>query len=150
MKKVATFAAIAAASQVNAFDAEFMRGAQTGFFLSSEEQFKDYDCAPVVVDPKIQTYIDMAGPMKMMMQNMNKGEPNPMVDQALEMVQSFGKISAIMDESYEGGQFCKGLLFSKEATKVLWKIGNQVMNQKKDEPVVDEKQKKNLKANFLQ
>ena len=88
--------------------------------------------------------------MKMMMANMNKGEPNPMLDQALEMVQSFGKISAIMDESYEGGQFCKGLLFSKEATKVLWKIGNTVINQKKDEPVITEKQEKKLKANFLQ
>ena len=55
-----------------------------------------------------------------------------------------------MDESYEGGQFCKGLLFSKEATKVLWKIGNTVMNQKKDEAVITEKQEKKLKANFLQ
>ena len=149
-----TFAGIAAmavtASTVSAFDPEFLRGAQTGFFLQSEEQFKDYDCEVAVVDPKIQTYIDMAGPMKMMMANMNKGEPNPMLDQALELVQSFGKISAIMDESYEGGQFCKGLLFSKEATKVLWKIGNTVMNQKKDEPVITEKQEKKLKANFLQ
>ena len=66
----------------------------------------------------------MIGPMKMMMANMNKGEPNPMLDNAVEMVQSFGKISAIFDDSYEGGEFCKGLLFSKEASKVLWKIGN--------------------------
>ena len=80
------------------------------------------------MDPKIQTYIDMAGPMKIMMTNMNKGQPNPMVDNALEAVEAFGKISALMDEDYEGGEFCKGLLFSKEATKVLWKIGNAVMN----------------------
>ena len=150
-----TFAGIAAmavtASTVSAFDPEFLRGAQTGFFLQSEEQFKDYDCEVAVVDPKIQTYIDMAGPMKMMMANMNKGQPNPMLDNALEAVQAFGKISAIMDESYEGGQFCKGLLFSKETTKVLWKLGNAVVNnQQKADPVISEKQEKKLKANFLQ
>ncbi len=39
MKTFVAVAAIAAASTVNAWDAEFMRGAQTGFFLTSEEQF---------------------------------------------------------------------------------------------------------------
>ena len=133
MKKVATFAAIAAASQVNAFDAEFMRGAQTGMFLNSEEQFEDYSCEPVQIDPKIKTYIEMAGPMKMMMANMNKGEPNPMLDTALDAVQAYGKISSLFSLEYDGGEFCKGLLFSKEASRIVFKLGGAMMNKKQEE-----------------
>ena len=151
MKTFAGIAAIAVtASTVSAFDPEFLRGAQTGMFLTSEEQFQDYECETPKPDAKIQQYIDMAAPMKMMMQNMNKGEPNPMMDNALEAIQAFGKISAVFDENYEGGEFCKGLLFSKEASRVVFKIGNAMMNQKKDEPAVSNKQKTKLESNFLQ
>ena len=134
MKSFAAIAALAVTtSQVSAFDPEFLRGAQTGMFLTSEDQFEDYSCEPVTVDPKIQTYIDMAAPMKMMMANMNKGEPNPMLDMALDAVQAFGKISSIFDEDYDGGEFCKGLLFSKEASRIVFKVGNSIMNKKQED-----------------
>ena len=73
-------AAIVAVSSVNAFDAEFMRGAQTGAFLTSEDQFEDYSCPPARPSKQIQQYLDMAAPMAMMMKNMNKGESNPLVE----------------------------------------------------------------------
>ena len=150
MKTFAGIAAIAAtASTVSAFDPEFLRGAQTGMFLTSEEQFQDYECETPKPDAKIQQYIDMVAPMMMMMKNMNKVD-NLMMDNALEAIQAFGKISAVFDENYEGGEFCKGLLFSKEASRVVFKIGNAMMNQKKDEPAVSNKQKTKLESNFLQ
>ena len=133
MKTFAGIAAMAATvSSVSAFDPEFLRGAQTGMFLTSEDQFEDYSCEAVTIDPKIQTYIDMAAPMKMMMMNMNKGEPNPMIDMALDAAQAFGKISSIFDEDYDGGEFCKGLLFSKEASRIVFKVGNNIMNRKQE------------------
>ena len=55
MKIFAGIAAIAAtASTVSAFDPEFLRGAQTGMFLTSEEQFQDYECETPKPDAKIQ------------------------------------------------------------------------------------------------
>ena len=72
----------------------------------------------------------MAAPMKMMMANMNKGEPMPMIDTALEAITAFGKISSIFNDGYEGGEFCRGLIFSKEASRIIFKIGNGLMNQK--------------------
>ena len=75
----------------------------------------------------------MAGPMKMMLGNMNKGEPMPMLDNALDAVQAFGKISSLFDEEYDGGEFCKGLLFSKEASRIVFKIGNEIMSKKQHE-----------------
>ena len=129
MKTFAGIAAMAATvSSVSAFDPEFLRGAQTGMFMTSEDQFEDYSCGAVQVDPKIQTYLEMAMPMKMMMANMNKGEPNPMLDTVLEAAQAFGKIYSIFDVEYDGGEFCRGLLFSKEASKIVFKLGNSVMN----------------------
>ena len=71
--------------------------------------------------------------MKMMMANMNKGEPNPMLDMALDAVQAFGKISSLFDEDYDGGEFCKGLLFSKEASRIVFKVGNSIMNKKQED-----------------
>ena len=38
------FAATFVATSASAFDPEFMRGAQTGMFLTSEDQFEDYSC----------------------------------------------------------------------------------------------------------
>ena len=75
--------------------------------------------------------------MKMMMSNMNKGEQNPMLDTALDAVHAFGKIYSVFDESYVGGEFCRGLIFSKEASRIAFKIGNSVMNQKKEEDNVN-------------
>ena len=59
-------AATLLAASAAAWDPEFMRGAQTGFFLTSEEQFEDYSCPVPEMNPTIKTYIDMAMPMKMM------------------------------------------------------------------------------------
>merc|ERR1712156_1394428 len=116
MKRVAAFAAVAAASQVNAFDPEFMRGAQTGMFITSEDQFEDYSCPAAEVSPQMQTYIDMAKPMQMMIQNMNQNQPMPGLEIALE--------------------------FAMTAGKVVFKIGNYLMTPKKQpEEVVDKKVK---------
>ena len=51
MKTFTALACMAAASTVNAWDAEFMRGAQTGMFLSGEDQFEDYSCPSVHLSP---------------------------------------------------------------------------------------------------
>ena len=67
--------------------------------------------------------------MAMMMKNMKQGEPTPWLDMAIETGSSLGKISSIFDENYDGGEFCRGLLFAKEASYVVFKIGNKVMNQ---------------------
>ena len=131
MKRVAAFAAVAAASQVNAFDPEFMRGAQTGMFITSEEQFEDYSCPAAEVSPQMQTYIDMAKPMQLMIQNMNQNQPMPGLEIALEFAMTAGKVMSVFSEDYDGGEFCKGLLFSKEASKVVFKVGNYLMTPKK-------------------
>ena len=74
--------------------------------------------------------------MAMMMKNMKPGEPTPWLDMAIETSASLGKISAIFDENYDGGEFCKGLLLAKEASYVMFKVGAKVMNQGAAKPSV--------------
>ena len=50
-------------------------------------------------------------------------------DIAMEAAMSMGKISTLFDEMYDGGEFCKGLLFAREASYIVFKIGTQVMNK---------------------
>ena len=133
MKTFAAVAVLAAASTVNAWDAEFIRGAQTGMFLTSEDQFEDYSCPAPGMSPQIQSYLDMAQPMLMMVKNMNHGEPMPALDLALEFAQVAGKAYSIFSNDYDGGEFCKGLLFAKEASAVVFKVGNMIMHPPKPE-----------------
>ena len=136
-------AAIAVATTANAFNAEFMQGAQTGFFLTSEEQFNDYQCDAVSPSKQVQTYIDMAKPMQMMLQNMNKGKDSemPYFELALDAASAIGKMQALFSEEYDGGEFCQGLLFSKEASKIVFKLGGELMKPKpKADPVQAKKQ----------
>ena len=51
----------------------------------------------------------------------------------VDAVQAFGRISSIMGEDYEGGEFCQGLLFSNEASRIVFKIGNSIMNLKQQD-----------------
>ena len=160
MKTFTAIAALGAIASVNAWDPEFMRGAQTGMFLTSEDQFEDYSCPPAKVAQKIQAYIDMAQPMKMMMQNMHNSQnggpnakPSPMVtyaDIAMEAAMSMGKISSLFDEMYDGGEFCKGLLFAREASYIVFKIGTKVMNNGTVDKKVGKEEKMALEHKFLQ
>ena len=143
MKTFTAIAALAAASTVQAgWSADFMQGAQTGFFLTSEEQFEDYQCETARPSQKMQTYLDMAKPMQMMLQNMNKGKDGgdmPGFDLALEAVQAIGVMQTLFADEYDGGEFCQGLLFSKEASKIVFKLGKQLMNKKAAPAVADDK-----------
>ena len=43
-----------------------------------------------------------------------------MLDTAHEAVQAFGKIYSIFDPDYDGTEFCRGLIFSKEAARIFF------------------------------
>ena len=78
----------------------------------------------------MQTYIDMAMPMKAMLTGMSQGKPNAGLDIAFEFAMTAAKMMSVFSGSYDGGEFCKGLLFSKDASKVVYKIGSFMMTPK--------------------
>ena len=60
---------------------------------------------------------------------MNPGAEHPMIDSLFDAAVSFARISAVFDAEYDGGAFCQGLLFSKDASKMVWAVGAKVMNR---------------------
>ena len=149
MKTFSAIAVLAAASSVNAFDAEFMRGAQTGFFLTSEDQFEDYSCPVATIAPKYQSMLDMALPMKMMMQNMNQGKPSPALDTAFEVAMAGFKVASLFSAEYDGGEFCKGLVAAKEGSTVIFKAANMIMSPPKAEESLVNEKKLALESKFM-
>ena len=71
-------------------------------------------------------------------------------DIAIEAAMSMGKISTLFDEMYDGGEFCKGLLFAKEASYIVFKIGTQVMNKGNVDKPIEKQEKQALEHKFLQ
>ena len=74
----------------------------------------------------------MALPMKAMMSSMNQGKPNPTIDMAFEFAQAGAKMMSVFSAEYDGGEFCQGLLFAKDASKVVFKMGSWMMTPKTD------------------
>lgn len=79
-----TLTSVALLQLVNAeITSEFISGAQTGIFLSSEDDFVDYSCPEPEMSEQVQQYINMYNSAKMMMGITTKkpkaGEPAPEV-----------------------------------------------------------------------
>ena len=126
-----TLTSVALLQLVNAeITGEFISGAQTGIFLSSEEDFVDYSCPEPEMSEQVQNYINMYNSAKMMMgittpKKPKAGQPEPEVqpmaaffakiDQFKDQV---GTIMSVMDETYEGGDFCAGLTVAFEVRRV--------------------------------
>ena len=63
--------------------------------------------------------------MEMMMGGMNKdgAKDNKMIEYVTEAAETYGKISYLFDEDFQGTEFCKGLLFAVEAASVVMEFG---------------------------
>jgi len=63
-----TITSVALLSLANAeFNSEFISGAETGIFLSSEDDFTDYSCPEPEISEQVQNYINMYNSAKMFM-----------------------------------------------------------------------------------
>jgi len=67
--------------------------------------------------------MDMILPMKMMMENMNKGQHIPALDFVQQSTHQIGMIYSLFSEDYDGGDFCRGLIFSHEAGQLMLSVG---------------------------
>ena len=116
---------------------DFFQGAQTAIFLKSEDDFADYSCPMPEMSEDIERYVNMIEPVKMMMggnKKAKKGETeNPAVvalDKLATYGEQFGILMSVMDEEYEGGDFCQGLTATFEAKNVLMQIVKSVFSKK--------------------
>lgn len=125
MVRIAFVSACLAASAV-AWSPEFLQGCETGIFLTDETHFKDYSCAMPALDPQAKVWIDMVSPFKIMAENMNGGKHIAFLDTIADMTKQLAILYSLFWTEYDGGDFCKGLIFSKEIGTVLLTFGRNL------------------------
>merc|ERR1711920_141427 len=126
--KMRPFALAMTVAATSAMSSEFIRGCETGIFIMSEDQMSEYACSEVEISREVHGYIDMITPMKMMFQNMNKGQSNPMIDFVEKSTQQIGILYSLFSDEYDGGDFCQGLIFSHEAGQLLLTVGRTMFS----------------------
>ena len=91
-----------------------------------EVSIEDYSCPNPEVDQNgtFQTFINMSSNFASIIEAFGKGRTPPTLKLISENVASFGKIIAIFGENYDGGDFCKGLLFTVQASNVAKTISD--------------------------
>ena len=129
MKRVNLITVLSILSMTQAkLSSDFISGFETGAFIRNDDNaFADYSCPkPEIV--KNQGFLsqinDMIAPMKLMA-GMVKGQ-----DQKLSSIigviepflLSINEITAIFGGNYDGGDFCSGLIFGKDSSKMLTSI----------------------------
>lgn len=123
-----TFVSALVLASAAAFSPEFMQGCETGVFLNDEQSFKDYSCAMPALDPQAKMWIDMIVPMKSMMEGMNQGKPVPALDALSHTTKQLAIVYSLFWTEYDGGDFCQGLIFSKEMATIFWSVGKNAFS----------------------
>ena len=49
------------------------------------------------------------------------------LDELVNSIETAETLVAVFDESYDGGDFCQGLIFSRESSKIMTSIGDVFM-----------------------
>ena len=56
---------------------------------------------------------------------MNQGKPVPAIDSLSMITNQLAIIYSLFWTEYDGGDFCQGLIFSKEVGTVFWSFGKE-------------------------
>jgi hypothetical protein len=110
----------------SAYSAEFIQGCETGLFLGDEESFADYNCQMPTMDKEAKAWIEMLNPVRVMVESMNGGQPSVLMDSLASATQQIAILYSLFFSEYDGGDFCQGLIFSKEMASVFWAFGRSL------------------------
>lgn len=86
------------------------------------------------LDPKAKMWMNMLGPLQVMAQSKNNGEGIPALDTLSKLTKQLAIIYSLFWTEYDGGDFCQGLIFSKELATVFWSFGKTLFSNMFDKP----------------
>ena len=97
-------------------------GIQTGIFAEDidGDSFADYSCPemqPFMVRSTVHRYVAMATPVYQTIKYVSGKNWTPLVDLIYKSVENLDLGLAVFGSLYDGGDFCKGLIYSQIATK---------------------------------
>lgn len=80
------------------------------------------------LDPQAKMWMDMITPLKSMAEGMNQGHHIPALDTLNTITKQLAIIYSLFYSEYDGGDFCKGLIFSKEMATIFWGFGKNIFS----------------------
>ena len=97
-------------------------GIQTGIFAEDidGDSFADYSCPemqPFMVRSQVHKYVGMASPVYSMLKYASGKNWTPLLDLVYKSAENLDQGLAVFGAFYDGGDFCKGLVYSQIATK---------------------------------
>ncbi len=121
---------------------EFLKGFETGILVRSDERaFKDFSCPPAeTASDAINKLVDMMGPVKMAATLSGNPQLQTVTHQLETFVNAMRDMTGVFKNSYDGGDFCKGLIFGRDGANMLYEIAMSMVES--DEVKVYETEKK--------
>ena len=107
---------------------DFLTGFESGIFMrNGQQQFDEYGCPESHADSRELGEITKLIPnLRDMTKLINGGKEDPLLNEILETMElfigSFDKFIGVFDQDYSGGDFCAGLTFGMQGTKLLEKV----------------------------
>ena len=145
--KIVAFALLMTLSAVNAasvftmnvkekMTVDFLTGFESGIFLrNNTKQFEEYGCPDQQADSKEIAAIKLGlEPIKQLGSKgtFTGGKPIPelvdIIDTIMLFSDSFDKFIGVFDSEFTGGDFCAGLTFGMQGTKMLEKVATTLYN----------------------
>jgi len=80
------------------------------------------------VSPQAKVYLDMFMPLKGMVEGMNQGKHIAVLDAITEVTKQLSILYSLFFTEYDGGEFCRGLIFSKELATVMLTFGRNIFS----------------------
>ena len=169
MKRAAALTSVsflASSVQANGLSSDWVNGFETGIFMRDDENvYYDYSCDKPAGDSALMEQAQsIIAPMKMMKMFMKDEKLASMCDTFEIFANSASELELVMMGSYDGGDFCSGLIFGKAGSKLLIDIAQRFVkipdehNPALKEPrldltpstVVVNKNKPSMKDQYLQ
>ena len=107
---------------------DFLTGFESGLFLTNNTaQFDEYECPSQEIDSaQIAAFKKAIGPVKGLLTSVSGGKMSETAEEMLDTIELFAssmdKFIGVFDPAYTGGDFCAGLTFGMQGSKMLQRL----------------------------
>jgi len=101
---------------MNKLDGEFLSGFESGLLVRNDARaFRDFNCeTPESDSALLQQITQIITPLKLAAQMTKQDKFNTMIERVDTLVVSLNDMSGVFSKTYDGGDFCKGLIFGRD------------------------------------
>jgi hypothetical protein len=101
---------------MNKLDGEFLSGFESGLLVRNDARaFRDFNCeTPESESAFLQQITQIVTPLKLAAQMAKQDKFITMIERVDTLVVSLNDMSGVFSKTYDGGDFCKGLIFGRD------------------------------------